>query len=96
MDIFDECTKIDRLLQENEHLAKEKMLELVQHCRDNNIEQISIMNHILRNMELYDLMSGDMIWQDEFAMNLFKDQKQEQQNATLQDTPKSEGDKGGE
>lgn len=67
LDVFDECVKINKIA--DNALAIKKLLELAKYCEENNIEQIEIMNHLLRSKELYSYMKGKMTWQDEFARN---------------------------
>jgi len=74
MDIFEECSKINDLLQAEEDVeARNRLICLLDLLGKENQTYNTLLNHLIRESGLYPYLEPDTSsWQDRFAFESFK------------------------
>ena len=74
IDIFERCDNINDLLSKNqEDIAREELINLLDYHRKNDIEYTPLVNHLIRLTGLYPYLDLETsLWQDQFVFSLFK------------------------
>ena len=73
-DIFDECQKINMLIEESkEKTARNELIRLLDHLNRNNIAYDNLVNHLIRRLGLYPyIKENSATWEDRFIYEAFK------------------------
>lgn len=73
-DIFDECQKINILIEENkEKTARNELIKLLDLLNKNNISYNNLVNHLIRRLGLYPYIKENCAaWEDRFVYEAFK------------------------
>ena len=73
-DIFDECQKINMLIEEcKEKTARNELIRLLDHLNRNNIAYDNLVNHMIRRLGLYPyIKENSATWEDRFIYEAFK------------------------
>lgn len=73
MDIFDTCREINNLVYANEKKARDKLIQLLDYCKNNNIKYNPLINNLIRQLGLYPYLDiKTSSWQDGFVYEAFK------------------------
>lgn len=74
MDIFDTCHEINSyLLANNEVMARNKLIKLLDHHRREKIEYSDLVNHLIRATGLYPYLKTETAsWEDRYVYEVFK------------------------
>lgn len=73
MDIFEACQTINSLISSDKEKAREELIKLLDHCKNQKIPYDEIINHLIRQLGLYPYLDvKTSSWQDKFAHEAFK------------------------
>jgi len=73
MEIFQECNDINNLIKNDEFEARNRLIRLLDHHKQSNVEYTPLLNNLIRQLGLYPYLRVESSsWQDRFIHEAFK------------------------